>query len=162
MKMCSRCGETKTLSEYFINTKRKDGVQTYCKPCHLEYGRERYSNPKAYTRRQMNRDEYAKRRKASGRKWYLKSMYNLTEEQYEELHKTNNGLCWICNEKTNYHLHVDHNHKCCLKEKSCGKCVRGLLCYNCNTLLGNAKDNASILKSAIRYLELRKDGIIIS
>lgn len=153
MKLCKRCGETKSLSEYFVNIKRKDGVQTYCKPCHLKYGRERYANPESYHRRQMNRDEYAKRRKTSGRKWYLKSTYNLTEEQYQELYDRHEGRCWICNEKKNYYLHVDHNHSCCAGEKSCGKCIRGLLCYNCNSLLGNAKDNRNILLVAIKYLD---------
>ena len=101
----------------------------------------------------MNRDEYSIRRKASSRKWYLKSMYNLTEEEYKDLYETNNGSCWICNKTTKYFLHVDHNHLCCAGTKSCGKCVRGLLCYNCNTLLGNAKDNKDILKSALVYLD---------
>ena len=41
-------------------------------------------------------------------------------------------------------LAVDHNH-------TTGK-VRGLLCSNCNTLLGKAKDNVNILQAAIDYL----------
>lgn len=153
MKTCNRCKATKSLSEFFPNKKRSDGVATYCKPCQLEYQRERYADPKSYRRRQMNRDEYARRRKASGRKWYLKSMYNLTEDEYIKLHNTNNGQCWICCKKVDYYLHVDHNHLCCAGEKSCGKCVRGLLCYSCNSLLGYAKDNTEILKAAIQYLD---------
>jgi hypothetical protein len=152
MKLCKRCGETKPISEYFVNTKRKDGVQTYCKPCHLEYGRERYADPESYRRRQMNRDEYARRRKKSGRKWYLKSMYGITEEEYQKMYDKNNGLCWICNKKTEYYLHVDHDHSCCNGEKSCGKCIRGLLCHSCNSLLGHAKDDIKILLAASSYL----------
>ena len=155
MKLCKRCEEIKPFSEYFVNLKRKDGVQTYCKPCHLEYGRQRYANPEAYARRQMNRDEYSKRRKASGRKWYLKSIYKLTEDEYQKLYDSQEGKCWICNERKNYYLHVDHDHSCCAKEKSCGKCIRGLLCYSCNSLLGYAKDNKEILKSALKYLEIK-------
>ncbi len=33
-------------------------------------------------------------------------------------------------------LHIDHDHKCCGKNKSCGKCVRGILCGNHNRLVG--------------------------
>jgi hypothetical protein len=42
-------------------------------------------------------------------------------------------------------LQVDHCH-------DTGK-VRGLLCTNCNTLLGKSKDDVSVLEAAIRYLK---------
>jgi len=29
-------------------------------------------------------------------------------------------------------LHVDHDHNCCNGVKSCGKCVRGIICNRCN------------------------------
>lgn len=32
-----------------------------------------------------------------------------------------------------YPEYVDHDHKCCSGDKSCGKCVRGILCPGCNT-----------------------------
>ena len=40
---------------------------------------------------------------------------------------------------------IDHNH-------NSGE-FRGVLCTNCNTLLGMAKDNKDILFAAINYLE---------
>jgi hypothetical protein len=42
-------------------------------------------------------------------------------------------------------LHIDHCH-------STNK-VRGLLCMNCNNLLGKANDNTNILHKAIDYLK---------
>ena len=33
VKRCARCGETKPLVEFHINRTRRDGLQTYCKPC---------------------------------------------------------------------------------------------------------------------------------
>lgn len=40
---------------------------------------------------------------------------------------------------------IDHCH-------TTGK-IRGLLCTNCNNMLGKAKDNVEVLKKAISYLE---------
>lgn len=58
-----------------------------------------------------------------------------------------NGQCKICGihqSSLKENLTVDHDH-------STGK-VRGLLCRKCNLLLGNAKDEPSILQRAIVYL----------
>lgn len=41
-------------------------------------------------------------------------------------------------------MYIDHNH-------TTGE-VRGLLCSNCNTILGLCNDNIIILQSAISYL----------
>lgn len=55
--------------------------------------------------------------------------------------------------------HIDHDHGCCPKPangdqiKSCGKCIRGMLCSNCNTMLGQAKDNINTLLNAVEYLK---------
>jgi hypothetical protein len=152
MKKCNRCNKEKPISDFFKNIKRSDGVQTYCKICHLEYGRERYANPKAFKRRQMNGEIYKKRRQASSRKWYLKATYNITEIDYNTLFNKTFGQCYICNIKVDYWLHVDHDHNCCPGAKSCGKCIRGLLCHNCNSLLGHAKDSTDILMKAAKYL----------
>jgi hypothetical protein len=48
--------------------------------------------------------------------------------------------------------HTDHDHKCCPDSNSCGKCVRGLLCWRCNVGLGIFSDDIDSLISASVYL----------
>src|SRR5258708_3390846 len=65
------------------------------------------------------------------------------------------GVCAICKNLPleNQRLCVDHDHMCCPGFKSCGKCVRGLLCHRCNTSLGKFEDNVQILLNAVEYLK---------
>jgi len=49
-------------------------------------------------------------------------------------------------------FHIDHDHACCPKARSCGKCIRGLLCGNCNVGIGMLGDNADRLGKAFSYL----------
>lgn len=78
----------------------------------------------------------------------LRRFYGITIEEYETMVNAQNGNCAICGRnksefKTS--LHVDHDHKT-------GK-IRGLLCSNCNSGIGNLRDDVSLLKKAINYLE---------
>jgi hypothetical protein len=60
-------------------------------------------------------------------------------------------------------LAVDHDHNCCQTGKSCGKCVRGLLCSTCNRSLGHAE--AMIAKATLpvllAYLGHMHDGRMV-
>lgn len=90
----------------------------------------------------------------------LKTRYGLTEQTYEAMFTAQRGCCAVCGTEivsrldtgrpfrkhasTNDIAHVDHDH-------ATNK-VRGLLCFDCNVLLGKAKDDEQILLSAVRYL----------
>jgi len=80
--------------------------------------------------------------------------YNLSKERALSL--LSKMTCKICGtiDPGKQGWHIDHDHKCCPAKRSCGKCVRELLCARCNHLIGFANDDAEILKSAIAYLEL--------
>ncbi len=85
---------------------------------------------------------------------YYSLDYGLTAEQYEVEVATRQGLCDVCKrpQQSGIRLAIDHDHNCCPERAACEKCRRGLLCTNCNTLLGSAHDSVEILQNAILYL----------
>lgn len=79
------------------------------------------------------------------RSYNLKKTYGITLEWYEETLAAQGGGCKICGRSPKgRQLSVDHDH-------NSGK-VRGLICYYCNTGLGNFKDDADLLRRALAYL----------
>lgn len=60
--------------------------------------------------------------------------------------------CGICGNTDSgmREFHIDHDHSCC---SGCEKCVRGLLCKQCNHALGFFQDSIDTMESAIRYLK---------
>ena len=84
----------------------------------------------------------------------LKSRYGLTPEAYTALLESQNYVCKICKrpqasrvgtgESGFWSFDVDHDHVT-------GR-VRGLLCRDCNILLGKAKENVDTLLQAAKYL----------
>ena len=74
----------------------------------------------------------------------LKSRYNLTPEQVEEMKAKQDNRCAICTKELVNH-HIDHDHDT--------NKVRGLLCSSCNMALGLFKDNTYTMMCAVRYLE---------
>jgi hypothetical protein len=71
----------------------------------------------------------------------IRCYFKLEESDYLDLLDKQGGGCGICGSKGEGSkkldfLCVDHDHKCCNKRKTCGDCVRGLLCGLCNLRLG--------------------------
>lgn len=118
--------------------------------------REKYKNDKEYRERTKRKvKDYNIRNPKAKLIQHLKE-HGITIDDYESMLKNQDFKCAICgksgenSDKYKYRpLFVDHNHKT-------GK-VRGLLCGNCNFILGHAKDNILILENAIKYLK-ENDG----
>jgi hypothetical protein len=95
------------------------------------YEKERYSNSKKESRER-----------------HLKRKYGVSLADYNSMLDGQNNGCAICDKPASDEkhgvLHVDHCHKT-------GK-VRGLLCNNCNQVLGRAHDNPETLCRAATYL----------
>lgn len=138
-KRCPKCDTVKDVSDFYANRASLDGLQSYCKPCLKAYENNRYHK------------DPAKRLKIV-RKSDLKRKYGLTQEAYDAMISDQNGACAICLEVPDRFC-VDHDHSCCEGEKSCGRCIRQLLCPNCNLALGNMRDDPKRLRAAADYLE---------
>ena len=48
---------------------------------------------------------------------------------------------------------VDHDHACCPGGRSCGSCVRGILCRKCNVAIGYLNDDPALAKAVSDYLD---------
>lgn len=83
----------------------------------------------------------------------LRRQYRLTPEGYDAILLSQGGVCSICKAPpSGKRLSVDHDHSCCPGEVTCGECVRGLLCDNCNWWLGLIDDDLGRLTEAENYL----------
>jgi hypothetical protein len=160
-KKCTKCKEFKNLNEFTKNKRTKDGLSWLCKKCrsvsrkayYIKY-KPRLNEISAQWRK--NNQQYLKyynQTHNQGRQ--RKSRYGIDFNAFQKMLDKQNGECDICHKKfgPTRKAQVDHNHKCCSSPcKSCGKCVRSLLCRACNQGLGKFDENIDTLESAIAYV----------
>lgn len=151
MKICTKCGVEKPLSEFHKNKRRKDGLGIWCKSCNSEYGRnynksktpeqKRAAAERSLARYNAMTDEQKREYNSPSRRkgYHLKRQFNKDINWYYSTLESQGGGCAICGciPTTGKYLCVDHDHSCCPGEKSCGECVRGLLCVACNANIGH-------------------------
>lgn len=163
-KACTKCFRTLPLEDFVKSKQRKSGLGSWCKECARKVKRESNARVKS-----ADPDGFAKRRRAyvakyksihadrvreSGRARDIVRRFGVTIQQYEEMLEGQGGTCATCKSvPESKRFAVDHDHSCCSGQKTCGKCIRGLLCSNCNTALGLVKDSTDTLKKMIDYLK---------
>jgi recombination endonuclease VII len=79
--------------------------------------------------------------------------HGITQEQLDVKMAEQNNCCAVCGKEFQETPHIDHNHACCPKLRSCDKCRRGLLCAPCNVMIGMAQESIEVLTNAIQYLK---------
>lgn len=120
---------------------------------HIEHNSIYYQNNRAYVlkrtkkwvdnRKQLDSEYHQKR--------IRKARYGIDEEFFQKSLEQQNHACFICKIPFDFKVkiskrpYVDHDHKS-------GK-VRGLLCHNCNLVIGFSQENIFNLQNAIYYLE---------
>ena len=68
----------------------------------------------------------------------LRAIYNTTLEAQTAQKAEQNNACAICDRPfPPFKMFQDHEHRCCPRKLKayCGKCNRGLLCFQCNKYL---------------------------
>lgn len=78
--------------------------------------------------------------------------YGISLEQFNSILTSQDNVCKICSRSSKRFV-VDHDHGCCETRKTCGNCIRGIICENCNRALGLIEDSKIILNKMIGYLE---------
>jgi hypothetical protein len=155
-RTCKKCLVSKPFSKFYARATCLDGIEPVCKDCRNSARKARYENTKEATlarNKQWALDNPDKVKDIS-RKTTLRR-YSLTPEMYDKILADQGNACKGCGTvpPLGINLQVDHDHGCCPGNKSCGKCIRGLLCMKCNTILGKAGDNPAILRALAAYLE---------
>lgn len=118
-----------------------------------------YQDPSLYGRNVKSDDNLSPICKTCLRERELVKKYGITLKDYDRLLAAQKGGCAICGfepEEDGKQLAVDHNHGCCdyrRDGRTCGRCVRALLCESCNLGLGKFGDDADLLRKAADYLE---------
>ena len=138
-KRCRSCQEEKSILEFRNDRRNTDGKVSYCYACYASFTRK--------DSKKWRGETTLGQRKAHYRSSNLKYLYGITPEDYSKMQTAQNNCCAICSGPPVGRrgvLFVDHDH-------GTNK-IRGLLCHNCNCLIGLAKDSSVILKSAIHYL----------
>lgn len=128
----------------------------HCVSCHAQSVKRNKRTEKYKSQRRASRKRSYSEKRAAIRAQHTRWAYGLAPGQFEEMMLAQKGLCAICKKAPQgvRGLHVDHDHSCCsTNARSCGKCVRALLCDKCNTGLGKFFDSPELLRSAAAYLE---------
>ncbi len=77
-----------------------------------------------------------------------KTRYGVTPEAFAEMAADGCPGCGRADR-----LSLDHDHACCPGGRACPKCVRGVLCSNCNSALGLVADDRQVLLNLVAYLD---------
>lgn len=131
-------------------------AKTYCgrKPLH----RGKCVTPEALAQQVANRPRKTGRRRgqvdpAGPARWraaYRLSRFNITQKFFDWLLEIQGYRCAFCQKPfaEDEYIYIDHDHRCCpvpprAQTRCCGGCVRGLVHFRCNTIIGYVEKYAS-------------------
>ena len=178
-RVCNECDVEKSLDEFANDKNRADGKSYTCKVCNrarasawsksnrkrVQARQRKWRAENRASVRKSSRRYYAKnktrinaltkaRRDADPNhravqrwKWILRN-YSMTREQWLAMFAAQGSRCGCCRSTdpgSRRSWHTDHDHTT--------KKVRGIVCHDCNIMLGGARDSTATLAAGIDYLE---------
>lgn len=90
-------------------------------------------------------------RRVARRKW----LFGVDAAKFQAMLDAQGGCCALCKmDLEGRETFIDHDHACCPGKgrRTCGKCVRAVLCRRCNQGLGMFDDNPDLLIAASMYV----------
>jgi hypothetical protein len=168
-KTCSKCGQEKPASDFYRQPGARDGLHGTCKPCYCarneatrQRKRLRQGTDHIPARKQCAKcgclkeaEAFAVYRAAlDGLGRFCRERdsavsrarrYGVPEDRVRAM--AARKTCEICRAPFQHtkHQHFDHRHK--------DGAVRGVLCFRCNNLIGDALEKPQTLRAAAAYLE---------
>jgi hypothetical protein len=167
-KYCIKCKQIKNSPLFSKSSHKIDGLKEYCKQCCSLENKKRFKKLRErnlkeiivpqnkvcnFCKIQKPINEFHKANiRLDGHTGQCKDCLNIRHvarkrgvslTQIKLLY--DKQFCGICNLPFTNNRHVDHCHKT--------NKVRGVLCRDCNLMLGLSKDNIETLNNAIKYLE---------
>jgi hypothetical protein len=166
-RTCSSCAGVFPLKSF--------GTRTICGACHYARNADDHKRRSAarralpgkreeaaaYMKGWLSRPENKKKKRELGVQWRSRPenrsqlrRHKLTPEQFAAL----GSVCAVCG--SDDRLSVDHDHSCCPGKHSCGKCVRGLLCGNCNSAEGYLQGDPDRAEKLAQYIERHASRVL--
>lgn len=122
------------------NATHRDKERAY-REAHRDEKSARNATWYAVNRREINvrRAAFRAEHRAEFRARQVLDLYTLSSEEYDAILVAQGGACADCRQPETRttrgrirNLAVDHDHACCPGKRSCGKCLRGIVCGACN------------------------------
>jgi len=163
-KVCKDCGLDKSILLFPKRKQSPDGLHWLCLDCKRarsrEYGRAwNVRHPEArreagvrYQRANAERVSKATREKK----------YKMTMAEIDAMIADQGNACKLCRGELGDTWTVDHDHKCCPKAHTCGRCIRGILCRRCNIAIGMLGEDPELMIAASIYVSQRSDTLALA
>ena len=115
-----------------------------CKSCYFEY----------YNSKRPNRSNegFPSHTREAKRRARLKGL-GWTSELWDKTWEGQKGTCCICGKPLNLDMKQNESRACADHKHIEPPRPRGILCTNCNAMIGQAKEDPSILRAGAEYIE---------